>query len=141
MAENKTQATKTDVKEFLNAIDNDQRKKDCYTLQALMEEITGVAPVMWGPSIVGFDKYQYKYASGREGEFMITGFSPRKQNLSIYIMSGFERYPGLMSKLGKYKTGKSCLYIKSLEDINVTVLQALITHSVEFMRITNHIVD
>jgi len=89
---------------------------------------------MWGPSIVGFGKYHYKYASGREGDFFITGFSPRKQNLTLYIMSGFQKYPKFMKKLGKYKTGSSCLYINKLEDVNMRVLKELITESVKYMK-------
>ena len=139
MAENKTQATSNSVNEFLDKVEDAQRKQDCYTVSALMQEITGEPPVLWGPSIVGFDKYHYKYASGHEGDFMITGFSPRKQNLTLYIMAGFSKYDELMSKLGKYKTGKSCLYIKSLKDIDMVVLKELITESVNYMRTTNHI--
>lgn len=139
MAENKTQPTKLSATEFLDKIEDKQRKQDCYTISALMQEITGEPPVMWGPSIVGFDKYHYKYASGHEGDFMIAGFSPRKQNLTLYIMAGFDRYNELLVKLGKYKTGKSCLYIKSLKDIDMDVLKELITLSVYYMRTTNHI--
>ena len=89
---------------------------------------------MWGPSIVGFGNYHYKYESGREGDFFISGFSPRKQNLTIYIMAGFSRYSELMEKLGKYKTGRSCLYIKDLDDIDLKILQKLITESVRYMK-------
>ena len=89
---------------------------------------------MWGPSIVGYGTYQYKYASGREGEFMITGFSPRKQALTVYILPGFENFEALMNKLGKYKTGRSCLYIKRLSDVDEEVLERLISESVEYMR-------
>jgi hypothetical protein len=89
---------------------------------------------MWGPSIIGFGSYHYKYASGREGDWFLTGFSPRKQNLSIYIMSGFNRYEEILSRLGKFKTGKSCLYINKLEDIDVKVLEKLIISSVNFLR-------
>ena len=89
---------------------------------------------MWGDSIIGFGSYRYKYASGREGEWCLTAFSPRKQNLTIYIMTGFDKYDGLMKKLGKHKTGKSCLYIKKLDDIDTEVLKELITQSVEAMK-------
>ena len=99
-----------------------------------MQEVTGKEPKMWGDSIIGFDSYHYKYASGREGDWPIAGFSPRKQALSIYIMAGFKKYDELMQKLGKYKTGKSCLYVKKLEDVDREVLKKLIQESVEYMR-------
>lgn len=99
-----------------------------------MEEITGEPAKMWGDSIVGFGSYHYKYASGQEGDWMLTAFSPRKQNLTLYIMPGFERYENLMKQLGKYKTGKSCLYIKKLEDVDLEVLKELIDLSVKQMR-------
>ena len=100
----------------------------------IMEEIVGEPPKMWGGSIIGFGSYHYKYASGREGDWMLTGFSPRKQSLTLYIMSGFSRYDELLSKLGKYKTGKSCLYIKKLEQVDAAVLKELIAASVDYMR-------
>lgn len=140
MAENKTQPSHLTVTSFFATIENEQSRKDCITIAALMEEITGEPPVMWGPAIVGFGQYHYKYASGREGDFLIVGFSPRKQNLTLYIMDGFSNYDVLLSKLGKYKTGKSCLYLKSLGDVNMEVLRQLITESVKYMRTKNHIV-
>lgn len=139
MAENKTQATNNSAAAFLDKIEDDQRKQDCNTVAALMEKITGEPPVMWGASMVGFGQYHYKYASGREGDYMIVGFSPRKQNLTLYIMAGFSQYDSLMAQLGKYKTGKSCLYVKSLKDIDMVVLEELITESVKYMCSTNHI--
>lgn len=139
MAENKTQPSPLTVASFFAAIENEQSRKDCITTAALMEEITGEPPVMWGPAIVGFGQYHYKYASGREGDFLIVGFSPRKQNLTLYIMDGFSNYDVLLSKLGKYKTGKSCLYLKSLGYVNMEVLRQLITESVHYMRTKNHI--
>ncbi len=139
MAENKTQPSQLTVTSFFAAIENEQSRKDCKTIAALMEEITGEPPVMWGPAIVGFGQYHYKYASGREGDFLIVGFSPRKQNLTLYIMDGFSNYDVLLSKLGKYKTGKSCLYLKSLSDVNMEVLRQLIAESVHYMRTKNHI--
>jgi len=134
MAQNKTQATKMKVSEFIAAIDDPQKRKDCRELMKLMREVTGKRATMWGTSIVGFGKYHYKYASGREGDHILTGFSPRKQALTVYIISGFKAHPELMEKLGKYKTGKSCLYIKSLDDIDRTVLTKLVTESVKYMR-------
>ena len=99
-----------------------------------MRRATGKNAKMWGSSMVGYGKYHYKYDSGREGDFMLTGFSPRKQNLAIYIMPGFKDFGALMKKLGKYKTGKSCLYINKLEDVDEKVLEQLITRSVKVMR-------
>jgi hypothetical protein len=100
----------------------------------MMGEITKAKPKMWGSSMVGFGTYHYKYASGREGDWFLTGFSPRKQNLTLYLMAGFGRYDGLMKKLGKYKTGKSCLYVKTLDDIDPSTLKSLIRESVRYMR-------
>ncbi|MCB0522377.1 MAG: DUF1801 domain-containing protein [Lewinellaceae bacterium] len=133
MAENKTQPTKVSVESFLNSIEDETKRNDSFTLRQIMQDITGEPAVMWGPSIVGFGTYHYKYESGREGDFMIVGFSPRKQNLTLYIMPGFARYDELMQKLGKYKTGKSCLYLKRLEDVDLEVLKQLIGESVKYM--------
>ncbi|MCB0760455.1 MAG: DUF1801 domain-containing protein [Flavobacteriales bacterium] len=133
MAENKTQKTKIDAAGFLNTIENDQRRSDAQTVMRWMEEITGWKPDMWGPSIIGFGNYHYTYESGREGDFFKVGLSPRKQSLTVYIMPGFSRYDELMGKLGKHTTGKSCLYIKKLTDIDEEVLKELIRQSVEHM--------
>lgn len=132
MSGNKTIPTSESVTDFLNAVANDQKRADSYALLDLMKKITGEPPVMWGPSIVGFGQYHYKYDSGREGEMLLTGFSPRKQNLTLYIMAGFHRYKSLLKKLGKHSTGKSCLYIKKLADINMEVLTDIITLSYEY---------
>jgi hypothetical protein len=129
MAKNKTIPNETSVSAFIKGVEDEQKKADCQTLIGLMKEITGEEPVMWGPSIIGFGSYHFKYDSGREGDMLLTGFSPRKQNLTLYIMSGFNRYEKLMQKLGKYKTGKSCLYIKRLSDIDLGVLMELIKDS------------
>ena len=134
MAENKTQPTKQSVTSFLNAVENEQRKKDGFEVLELMKEITGEEPVLWGPSLIGFGKYHYKYESGREGDFFRTGFSPRKTALTLYIMSGFSRYAALMSKLGKYHPGPSCLYLKKLDDVDREVLRELIVESLKFMK-------
>ena len=131
MAELKTKPTQESVKEFLNQIPDEERRKDCLAVAKIMEEITGSKPKMWGPSIVGFGTYHYKYASGREGDWMITGFSPRKKDLTLYIMMGFEKHPELMKQLGKHGTGKSCLYIKRLSDIHLPTLKKLIKQSVK----------
>ena len=132
-SQNKTRPTDAAVDAFLDAVDNDRRREDARTVKAMMERITGWEPKMWGPSIVGFGEYHYKYESGREGDFLITGFSPRKQALTIYIMPGFERYEALMGKLGKFKTGRSCLYINKLADVQLSVLEELIRLSVQYM--------
>lgn len=134
MAELKTTKNDKDPLAFLQRVENEKRKADSLVVMQMMEEITGEKPVMWGPSIVGFGSYHYKYASGHEGDWMITGFSPRKQALTLYIMPGFDRYENLMSQLGKYKTGKSCLYINKLEDVDKNILHELIAHSVKHMK-------
>jgi len=132
MSGNKTIPTSKSVADFLDAVRNDQKRADSHVLLELMKKITGEPPVMWGASIVGFGQYHYKYDSGREGKMLLTGFSPRKQNLTLYIMAGFSRYESLLNKLGKHSTGKSCLYIKKLADINMDVLNYIITLSYEY---------
>lgn len=131
MAELKTKENAAKVEDFLESIEMEQRKKDCLDLLALMKEVSGEPAKMWGDSIVGFGKYHYKYKSGREGDWFLTGFSPRKQNLTIYIMAGFGDYHNLLKDLGKYKTSSSCLYIKKMEDINRGVLEELIRRSIK----------
>lgn len=138
MAQNKTQPTKVKVSEFIAGIEDKVKRADCRELMKLMSAVTGNRAKMWGPSIVGYGKYHYKYESGREGDFFLTGFSPRKQALSIYIVSGFNINPGLMEKLGKYKTGKSCLYVKKLDDIDRAVLGQLVEESVAHIRKKYH---
>jgi len=134
VAENKTKANKASVTEFINSIEDRQKRADVRKVAAMMRKATGKRAKMWGPSIVGFGTYHYKYESGREGDFMVSGFSPRKQALTVYILAGFKRFDALMSKLGTYKTGKSCLYIKRLSDVDEKVLQKLIDGSVKYMR-------
>ena len=134
MAENKTRPSKASVAQFINAIEDDRRRADAKKVAAMMRKATGKRARLWGPSIVGFGSYHYKYESGREGDMALVGFSPRKQNLAVYIMPGFDPFPALMKKLGKYKTGKTCLYIKKLDDVNEDVLQQLIERSVKEMR-------
>lgn len=136
MADLKTKKNQASVQQFLASVENEKRRKDAQVVLKLMREITGEKPAMWGPSIVGFGSYHYRYESGREGDWMLTGFSPRKQALTLYIMDGFDGHDHLMSKLGKYKTGKSCLYVKSLEDVDMDVLRELVTESVAYMRRT-----
>lgn len=131
MAELKTKETDNSVEKFINSIKDKQMKEDCYTVLELMQKITKSKPRMWGTSIVGFGNYHYVYESGREGDWFITGFSPRKQYLSLYFMSGFAEQNPLLEKLGKFKTGKGCLYLKSLKDADLTVLEKLIEQSVK----------
>jgi len=134
VAENKTKPTRASVTSFINGIEDEQKRRDARKVAAMMRSATGSRARMWGANIVGFGEYHYKYESGREGDFMITGFSPRKQALTVYVIPGFKHFESLMSKLGKYRTGKSCLYIKRLSDIDENVLQRLITRSVNYMR-------
>lgn len=131
MAELKTKPTGESVRDFLNKIPDPERREDCFAVAKLMEEITGDKPKMWGPSIVGFGTFHYKYDSGREGDWLVIGFSPRKKDLTLYLMMGFEKHAELMRQLGKHSTGKSCLYIKRLSDINVPTLKKLIKASVK----------
>ncbi|MAY82910.1 MAG: hypothetical protein CMP59_02145 [Flavobacteriales bacterium] len=131
--ENKTQKTEASVTDFLESVADEKKKADSYVLLEMMKHLSGSEAKMWGPSLVGFGTYHYKYASGREGSFFRIGFSPRQAALTVYIMPGFERFDELMQKLGKYKTGKSCLYIKKLEDVDQEVLKTLIVESLEYM--------
>ncbi|KFL35629.1 DUF1801 domain-containing protein [Arenimonas donghaensis] len=131
--ENKTQPTHADVDAFLDAVADPQRREDCRRIRALMQEATGAPAEMWGPSIIGFGRYRYRYESGREGEWMLTGFSPRKNDLTLYIMPGFDRFETLLAKLGKHKTGKSCLYVKRLADVDLHVLEQIVRESVAAM--------
>jgi hypothetical protein len=133
MAELKTKPTKQSVSAFINSVPDEQRRKDCQAVLELMSKVTKAKPEMWGTSIVGFGRYHYKYASGREGEWMLTGFSPRKGDLTVYVMSGFQGVPELMAQLGKYKTGKSCLYIKKLADVDMKVLKRIVEAGVKTM--------
>lgn len=131
MAENKTKPTRASVARFIARVENDRRREDALVLHEMMKDITGEPAVMWGESLVGFGSYAYTYDSGRSGEFFVAGFSPRKANLVLYIMSGFTGHAALMKKLGKHKTGRSCLYINKLDDVNLDVLRELIRRSVE----------
>ena len=137
MAELKTQRNDKNVEDFLNTVSDEKKRTDSFTILELMEDVTGSEAEMWGDSIIGFGSYHYKYASGRDAEWFLTGFSPRKQNLTLYIMSGFDEYDDLLGKLGKHSTGKSCLYIKKLEDVDQDVLRDLVSKSVEHMKKTN----
>ncbi len=123
MAENKTKPMKTSVTAFLNKIQDKQLRDDCFAILEMMQKVSNSEPVMWGTAIVGFGTYHYVYESGREGDTVIIGFSPRKQNISIYMMGGLKNIEGELSTLGKFKTGKGCLYIKTLSDVNPSVLK------------------
>ena len=133
MAEIKTKPTTISPAAFIKQVDGDQRRKDCRELAALMREVTGHPAKMWGPSIVGFDRCRYKYASGREGEMLLTGFSPRKQDLVLYLGPGLQN-ARLRAKLGKHKAGQGCLYLKKLDDVDRDALRALVEHAVAEMR-------
>ena len=134
MAEAKTKPTNESVEDFLNRIGDAERREDCFAVAKMMEEITGEKPKMWGPSIVGFGSYTYKYASGHGGDWPIAAFSPRKKDLTVYLMMGFEKHTELMDKLGKYSNAKSCLYIKRLSDIHVPTLKKLIKTSIKELK-------
>ena len=134
MAENKTQRNDGDVMAYLESVQNNRRREDSLVVLKIMEEVTGEPAEMWGASIVGFGSYHYKYESGREGDFMISGFAPRKQALTLYIMGGFERHEELLAKLGKHRTGSSCLYINKLADVDLDILREIISESVAHMR-------
>jgi hypothetical protein len=131
VAEAKTRPTKESVKEFLDKIADEKRRKDCQVIVKLMSKVTGAKPEMWGPSIVGCGRYLHKYENGRENEWMLTGFSPRKNDLTLYIIGGTDAFPDVLKRLGKHKTRGSCLYIKKLADVDVDVLQELVEQSVE----------
>jgi hypothetical protein len=130
VAELKTKLNEKSVTDFLDSVTDPKQRQDSQLILDLMQQITQAEPKMWGEAIVGFGSYHYKYASGREGDWFLTGFSPRKQNLTIYLMSGFEPFGDLLGQLGKFKTGKGCLYLKKIEDVNWDVLKKLIQASV-----------
>jgi uncharacterized protein DUF1801 len=137
MAELKTKLNDASVEKFLNSIPDEQKRNDSFTIVKLMQQAAKAEPKMWGSSIVGFGSYHYKSASGREGDWMLIGFSPRKQNLTLYIGSGFDEYEALLKKLGKHSTGKGCLYIKRLDDVHLPTLKTMIQKSVNRMHKTN----
>ena len=137
MVEPKTKPTTESVEAFLNTIPDEQKRADAFAIAKLMKQVTRAEPEMWGSSIVGFGRYRLKYASGREGDWPLVGFSPRKQNLTLYIMAGFEGYPELLKKLGKFKTGKACLYVNRLTDVDLPTLKELVKQSVKHMKATH----
>jgi hypothetical protein len=134
MAELKTKVNDASVEGFLNSVKDEQTRQDCFEILKIMKQVTREEPKMWGTSIVGFGSYHYKGASGREGDWMLTGFSPRKQNLTLYLMGGFDAQANLLKKLGKHKTSVGCLYIKKLADVDKRVLKELIKNSVKSMK-------
>ena len=134
MAENKTQKTGASVDEFLASVPNEKRRADGLVLLDMMKDVTGLEPEMWGPSIIGFGEYHYRYESGREGDMPLVGFSPRSKSLSLYVMPDFGEFDDLLSKLGKHRTGVSCLYVNKLDDVDTGVLRELIARSYRYMR-------
>ena len=134
MAELKTRTTSASVVAFLKRIDDEARREDCRTLVRVMKRATGARPRMWGPSMVGFGSYHYRYASGHEGDCFLAGFAPRKRELTLYIMPGFDRYKTLLARLGKYRAGKACLYVRRLADVDLVMLEKLVTASVKHVK-------
>ena len=134
MAELKTKQTKQSVEGFIDTLPDEKLRNDCNTIVRIMQKVTGFPPKMWGTAIIGFGQYHYKYESGHEGDICLTGFSPRKANITLYVLAGFPGQEDLLQKLGKHKTGKGCLYIKKLEDINPGILETLIKKSFVFMK-------
>jgi hypothetical protein len=134
MTELKTKPNDASVEAFIMQVEDPKKREDSFAVIKLMQKITGAEAKMWGGSIVGFGTYHYVYATGNSGDWPVVGFSPRKQNLTLYIMAGFSKYEALMETLGKYKTGKPCLYVKRLSDIDLEVLETLIRESVEYMK-------
>ena len=133
MEKNKTEFTDKNVDDFLQTVENEQKRKDSYELIALMEKITGEKAKMWGPSIVGFGNYHYKYESGNEGNAPLVGFSPRKTAISLYVFTGLQEHEHLLENLGKFTMGKACIYVKKLADINLNVLTVLINQSIDYV--------
>lgn len=134
MPQNKTLPTAASVADFLAAVPSARRREDGQALLDMMRDITGIEPQMWGPSIIGFGSYHYKYESGREGDMPMIGFSPRSRSLSLYIMDGFDDHDDLLSRLGKHRKGASCLYINKLADVDTAILRELVTRSYEHTR-------
>lgn len=134
MAQLKTRKTDASVQGFIASLANPRRRDEAGQLLTILEEVTGEPPAMWGDSIIGFGNYHYRYASGREGDWFLVGFSPRKAQLVVYVMSGLSRHQELLGQIGKHKTGRACLYINRLEDIDVGVLRRLVEESVAVVR-------
>lgn len=134
MGKNKTTETERSVIDFINTAPDEAKRKDALELLKIMQEVTGFEPKMWGSGIIGFGNYHYKYESGHEGEAPLTGFSPRKDAISLYLSSAFENKEELLSKFGKHKAGKGCIYIKKLTDINAEILKQMISLSVDYLK-------
>ncbi|CAG0930078.1 hypothetical protein TFLX_01580 [Thermoflexales bacterium] len=134
MAELKTQQTEASVEDFLNTIQDEDTRRDCFEIAKIMRQVTHADPKMWGASIIGFGSHRLKYASGRELDWMLTGFAPRKANIALYLMGNFEKRGALLKKLGKHSTGKGCLYIKRLKDVDMKVLKELVSESVQTVK-------
>lgn len=134
MADNKTQVTDVDPMEFIAAVEHPTRRADAETLVDMLRRVTGCEPKMWGPSIVGFGRYHYRYESGREGDFLLTGFSPRRSNLVLYVLPGYDDLGDRLDELGKHRLGKSCLYINKLADVDLDVLERIVIDGVAEMR-------
>ena len=132
--DNKTKPTKVSVRDFVDSVENETRRKDAKALLKIFKEVTGLTPQMWGPSLIGYGRYHYKYESGREGEMLMTGFSPRKANLVLYIMPGYLELEEKLARLGKHKLGKSCLYVNKLADVDIDVLKEIIAFGVKYMQ-------
>lgn len=137
-AETKTKKTENSVEDFIKTLPDNAQKSDSQTLIKMMEKVTRAKAKMWGASIIGFGKYHYKYASGREGDWFLCGFSPRKGNLSLYICPGLERFQEILDRIGKYKAGKGCLYIKKMTDIDASVLEELLSVSLKAIQEDNN---
>jgi hypothetical protein len=137
MAELKTKQNDGSVTKFLNTVTDETKRKDCFEIITMMKAVTKHEPKMWGPAIIGFDSYHYKYESGHEGDMCMIGFSPRKQNITLYVKAGAEEQNSLLEKLGKHKTGKGCLYINKLSDVNEDVLKKIIKTGYDYMKKTN----
>jgi len=133
-AELKTKVNEASVSDFLDSVTDEKKRNDCLEILKLMKQVTKEEPKMWGSSIVGFGSYHYKGKSGREGDWMLVGFSPRKQNLTLYLMGGFDAHAGLLKKLGKFTTSKGCLYFKRLDDVDKKVLKELVQASAKRMK-------
>lgn len=133
-AENKTKPTAVSPEVFLASVDHPRRREDGLVLLSFFDRVTGLKPKMWGPSIVGYGRYHYKYDSGHEGDFMLTGFSPRKSALTIYMMPGYRDLSEQLARLGKHKIGKSCLYINKLDDVDMKVLEEIVQEGLNYMR-------
>lgn len=134
MLEQKTKVNNNNVTAFLNTIADEKKRKDCFALTEIMKQVSKEEPKMWGTSIIGFGAYHYKYASGHQGDAPLIGFSPRKQNIVLYLMGGFHTHPEVMKKLGKHKAGKGCLYISNMDDVNIAILKEVIELSMQYLK-------